>query len=103
PGGTNLQMRWGAARPGDAEFVPGWRNLCEVRGEHPRARRFHYSADLTARERASDGVAHHGGRGAPGERGSHHGGNSILRLRTAGQERQTARTDHGKVDCKPAR
>ena len=75
---THLQIRRCATGPGDNQLVSRRRDLRKNRGKHSGARRFHHSADLPAHQPASDGVAHHGGRGTARQRGPDHCGDSVF-------------------------
>ena len=87
-----------AAVRGDDAAVCRRRDLRKNRRERARAGRLHHPAHESAGGKLH-GAAAPDGRGAARERGPHHGGASVFRLRAAGPERSAARGDQRQADC----
>ena len=82
------------------ELFSGRRDVRENQRERARARCFHHPADVPADQPEFDGIAHPGRCGETGQRGAHHRGDSIFRLRAPRPQRPAARPDHGEAGGK---
>ena len=84
-------------RQADDPDVLRWRSVSAVSGERARRRRFPDPADLRAGRPPPDGTAADDRRGQAGLSGPHHRGVTLLWIRPAGSQGQTARPHLGEV------